>query len=669
MIYYKIIVSFPKSEPELNSGSERDNRMMIRSKAQQFRIQTDEYNAENPDTYVFLSSLLDNKCYIGAFGKETIEKQQIVSYLDCIGQKHTDIRLMEITFDAIFSMLNTAQRNFFVEDDAEVLERLNLDRLARRTSRFTEIVLTDMPSKAVMLKTAEDTLSSSLKDEIGRIFQYPSGIEFIGHPVHYIIETDSFEKSRKLFEILLSALYRANRLQNRRYAVINISNHVYGSEYVQLCRSSIGGAVVLNYTVGDAEESEFADDRLENLKTSIDKLKEFQNETLAIICLPKACNKIKDILFGIAGNCTFVEIKEDVVFGDRAKNYLRQQAKSKKITPDRTLYQEVTDSKTGFSSSELDSIFENWLNTMLKTKVYPQYAELQSAKRQIAEKKPDGSAYEELQKMVGLQNAKRMVDRALNYYKAQQLFKDRGMQTEHPAMHMVFTGNPGTAKTTVARLFARVMKENGLLSEGRLYEVGRANLVGKYVGWTAQIVKETFEKAKGSVLFIDEAYSLLDDRSGMFGDEAINTIVQEMENHREDIVVIFAGYPNEMDQFLSRNPGLRSRIAFHIPFEDYTAEELYRIVELIAGKSGLTFAEGIKEKLLPVFRSAAEQDDFGNGRFARNLLEQAKMKQADRLLQMEFDSVTKDDVTTLLPEDFELPPMKKAQKQRIGFIF
>ena len=130
-------------------------------------------------------------------------------------------------------------------------------------------------------------------------------------------------------------------------------------------------------------------------------------------------------------------------------------------------------------------------------------------------------------------------------------------------MHMVFTGNPGTAKTTVARLFARILKENGVLSKGDLIECGRSDLVGKYVGWTAVQVKNMFKKAKGSVLFIDEAYSLCDDRSGSYGDEAINTIVQEMENNRDDMVVIFAGYPKEMNDFLDRNPGLRSRIAFH----------------------------------------------------------------------------------------------------------
>lgn len=161
------------------------------------------------------------------------------------------------------------------------------------------------------------------------------------------------------------------------------------------------------------------------------------------------------------------------------------------------------------------------------------------------------------------------------------------MKVDRPAMHMVFTGNPGTAKTTVARLFARIMRENGLLSRGHLVEVGRGDLVGKYVGWTAQTVQKKFEQAEGGVLFIDEAYALVDDRSGSYGDEAINTIVQEMENHRDDMVVIFAGYPDRMEEFLQKNPGLRSRIAYHVPFADYSVEELCSIAALTARKKGL----------------------------------------------------------------------------------
>lgn len=235
-------------------------------------------------------------------------------------------------------------------------------------------------------------------------------------------------------------------------------------------------------------------------------------------------------------------------------------------------------------------------------------------------------------------------------------------------MHMVFTGSPGTAKTTAARLFARIMKENGLLSVGNLYDVGRAGLVGRYVGWTAKNVKDKFAQAKGSVLFIDEAYSLLDDRGGSYGDEAINTIVQEMENNREDMVVIFAEYPKEMEEFLSRNPGLRSRIAFHVPFADYNAEELYAIGELVAKKKGLRFATSVRDKLLPILETAGKIPDFGNGRYVRSLIEKAAMKQAGRLVNMDVDLVTGEEISTLTAEDFDvLGEAMKRERKKIGF--
>ena len=234
-------------------------------------------------------------------------------------------------------------------------------------------------------------------------------------------------------------------------------------------------------------------------------------------------------------------------------------------------------------------------------------------------------------------------------------------------MHMIFTGNPGTAKTTVARLFAKVMKENGLLPVGDIHEVGRADLVGKYVGWTAKCVKEAFKKAKGGVLFIDEAYSLVDDRDGSFGDEAINTIVQEMENNRADTIVIFAGYPNEMQSFLDKNPGLSSRIAFHIPFEDYSAAELCDISALIAKEKGLRLENDAVSRLNNLFESARQKSDFGNGRFARNIIEKAKMAQANRIMKMDFEKITDDDLFTICAEDIEIPEISNKSTVKIGF--
>ena len=234
-------------------------------------------------------------------------------------------------------------------------------------------------------------------------------------------------------------------------------------------------------------------------------------------------------------------------------------------------------------------------------------------------------------------------------------------------MHMVFTGNPGSAKTTVARLFAQIMRQNGLLSSGHLVEVGRSDLVGQYVGSTAPLVVERFKQAEGGVLFIDEAYSLLDDKSGLYGDETINTIVQQMENRRDSVVVIFAGYPDQMEQFLQRNLGLRFRIAYHVPFADYNAEELSAIADLMAKKDGLELTEGAKAKLQRLFESACTEADFGNGRYVRNILEKARMAQAVRLLKMDPDEVTAQDVRTIEDSDIEEPEKEKVQRIRIGF--
>jgi AAA+ superfamily predicted ATPase len=197
--------------------------------------------------------------------------------------------------------------------------------------------------------------------------------------------------------------------------------------------------------------------------------------------------------------------------------------------------------------------------------------------------------------------------------------------------------------------------------------VGRGDLVGKYVGWTAPLIKDKFKAASGGVLFVDEAYSLVDDRDGSYGDEAINTIVQEMENHRADVVVIFAGYPDKMEGFLQKNPGLRSRIAFHVPFADYDSEELCEITDMISKKNGMRIDRDARAKLEKAFDVARTNVDFGNGRYARNMFEQAKMNQASRLLEKDFDSITADEITTITADDIIIPETKKCEKRRIGF--
>ena len=195
----------------------------------------------------------------------------------------------------------------------------------------------------------------------------------------------------------------------------------------------------------------------------------------------------------------------------------------------------------------------------------------------------------------------------------------------------------------------------------------RADLVAKYEGQTADKVKEVFKKARGKVLFLDEAYSLVENWDGEFGDEAINTIVQEMENHREDTIVIFAGYPDKMEEFFSRNPGLRSRVPFRIRFADYSADELAQIAELEARRRGFAIAPQAKEKVRSFCGEAQKRPNMGNGRFCRNLVESAVLAYAARVYGGRDEACGGD--FSLGEEDFVLPDVLKEAKGKrpVGF--
>jgi Cdc6-like AAA superfamily ATPase len=260
-----------------------------------------------------------------------------------------------------------------------------------------------------------------------------------------------------------------------------------------------------------------------------------------------------------------------------------------------------------------------------------------------------GDPMAELEELVGLAPVKDQVKRLVAELRAEKLRSAAGMPPSEKARHMVFTGNPGTAKTTVARLLARIYAQLGVLAGGHLIEVGRADLIGEFIGQTAPKVTARFDQASGGVLFIDEAYSLVPaDSFRDFGHEAIATLLKLMEDHRDEVVVIAAGYPREMQRFVESNPGVASRFPTTLSFADYDDDELWAIFRRYADKAGFALLEGMEasfRRLLPDPRP----DAFGNGRFVRNVFEDAVTRQALRITAM-TDPV-REVVTQLRPED------------------
>ena len=669
MLFYKIEGSLVKNDAE-----NEDSRKAHRANVRRIAIKSDEFNEKFcRDSFFFVSNSSDGILTVGVIAERQGKiRETLKAYLKHIECELADIVVTEITFNSIQNLLCSADRQDYIADDDEVMEKYGLDKISGRRGRsidFGENIIDERSQSEVFSNAEKYLLNKTFLPELGRIYAGGASSKPYGHPVHYILQTDDRDTRREAYKTLLQALYANNRLSSKRYSFLDFKPGESFSVmmYDALYKVCSGGAVVVRYLANDdSEDNGFASSERDTVENICEVARRYRNQVLTVICLPRECKKAKSLFYENLGTMTFVEIQEDFVDGEQAGSFLKMLAKENKVRTDKALFAKLEADK-GYLAPDLRAIFDEWYNNKLKTAIYPQYKDLKIAKQEVVKATPKGSAYDELQDMIGLKEAKSVIQKALNYYKMQKLYEEKGLKRDTPAMHMVFKGNPGTAKTTAARLFARIMKDNGLLSKGQLVEVGRGDLVGKYVGWTAQTVQSKFKAAIGGVLFIDEAYSLVEDRSGSFGDEAINTIVQEMENHREDVVVIFAGYPDEMEKFLQKNPGLRSRIAFHVPFEDYDADELCKIAALIGKNKGISLEDAALQKLGTIFETARKQSDFGNGRYVRNVLEQAKMNQASRLLEYDFDDITTEEITTINAVDIVIPEIKIESKPKIGF--
>ncbi len=258
---------------------------------------------------------------------------------------------------------------------------------------------------------------------------------------------------------------------------------------------------------------------------------------------------------------------------------------------------------------------------------------------------------DELNELVGLQVVKRLINELRAFITIRQRRQELDLRTEPLVLHMIFRGNPGTGKTTVARIVGELFREMQVLPQGHLIEVERADLVGEYIGHTAQKTKEQVKKASGGILFVDEAYSLARGGEKDFGKEAIDVLVKAMEDHKDDFILILAGYKDEMDWFLMTNPGLRSRFPVHIDFPDYSVEELMDIAVLMLDKREYVLSASAREELRRVIEKKVTfgHEHSGNARLVRNIVEKAIRCQAVRLVKR--GDLGREDLMSICLED------------------
>ena len=501
-----------------------------------------------------------------------------------------------------------------------------------------------------------------LVEELGRIYDSPVDT-FMGNPVHYVINIEDTAERSAVRNLLISSLLVKKRLLLARVWEVCPEDMTYldaGDLAGFIDRQSFGAVVLKLPRSGPG--SDYLSDSDGTLGHFAPLIKEKQRKILFIIEYSRKSERGWKYLHSLLDGITFVELKEKALLRDEALAYVRRLGAEDGLVMESSL--ESVINASAYSMGEVRDLYSSWYMRHLCKDVFTSYADL-PCQLPLEAKDAGGSAYEKLSKMIGLDEVRRVILEAVDYAKAEVLYEKAGVKLDGMTRHMVFTGNPGTAKTTCARLYAAIMKENGILPKGKFVEVGRKDIVSKYLGGTAPLVKEFFEKADGGVLFIDEAYSLVEERNGLYGDEAINTIVQEMENHRDSVVVIFAGYPDEMERFLAKNPGLRSRISFHVHFKDYTVDELMDILRLFVSESKMVLDDVAEPKLRRILEHASQEPGFGNGRFARNLFEQARLRQASRLIHQPSPGI--DEIKTLLADDF-LEPERKKEERRIGFV-
>jgi len=506
---------------------------------------------------------------------------------------------------------------------------------------------------------------TALDNELKRIAHNTNSV-FVGHPVHYIIKAPVKRILGGIQNKLTQILFENHRLLSRHVMTFNYEES-YRNENIfwdTAMTLSTGGCMVID--LADNDYQELGGFRLNQLMDEMIKfMHRYEHKVLFILRFVEDEGRVYQAFMERASGFSFVRIEPILMTYAQAVDLMTSEALRTNLNPEHFIPLLDKDQLL-FSDAEVIELLSTHQGSLLKKQYFPEYSDVDVQQLKILNDQK-GKAYKELMDLIGLDSVKSLIQRFVAHQNAQAHLLEIGMPELNLSRHTVFTGSPGTAKTTVARYVGKILKDQGILKNGDFIEVGRADLVAEYLGQTAVKVKNLFKKARGSILFIDEAYSLLDEKRGLYGDEAIATIVQEIENYRDEIVVILAGYPDLMEKFLSVNPGLKSRINFQVHFPDYNESELILIAHYLAAQQGYALSTEVVNHLSKLLREERSKPNFGNGRVVRNLLEEAILNHVARLYSHPDHLPNKEEVSSLEVIDFKaLTLVEDPENNRIA---
>lgn len=613
-----------------------------------------------------MTQLAPTQCRIALVSRDVVPVRKIITqFMTALGVNAERIDSREVTLMAMDTELGQVKLSYTWQlTESGRWTRFGVGSVARhitygwRNPRYREHVFQPATQPEVMQEAAK-MATGQLRAELARVYaSKPVGQE---QAVDYFTVAADATALTKLLEPLLQAKFAQGWLQSQRYVIVSDFdfNDYTQPDWATLFRAAVGGTIVIQL-----------DHPMIAVSSGLQKfaaiMREYADRVLVIFNLPSASRATQQLIANLLPEQLFIAIAQPPMTPTEVLQYAAAEAKLQGLTVDAELTDTLKKLKYPVTIETVKQHVLRWQGQQIRRQRHPEYAAVEAVTPTLPHQ--GGDAYAELNSLIGLNSVKRLVRSVIQNYQVQRLREQHQLSEEKPSLHMVFTGNPGTAKTTVARLIAQILKDNQILRVGDLIELGRSDLVSRFVGGTAPLVKQRFQQAAGSVLFIDEAYSLMDGGTGSFGAEAITTIVQEMENHRDDVVVIFAGYPQPMQAFLDQNPGLRSRIPFQIQFPDYTNDELMQIATLMLKQRRLRLGTGAKARLAALVAATRRNDpaNFGNGRTVRSLIETALLRQGERLMNLGHEPSDRE-LQTLRAADFIAPAAATTGDRQIGF--